>query len=85
MTTLHALRQKLFKGVDALDSQDINDYLGAILWLQYYQRDYGRQKAIRLLDEACEEWSKVRGCCAYCGECGAYHDPRGSDASHPEA
>ena len=73
---MNPLRQKLFDGLTALDKEDVHGYLGAILFLQYYQRDYDSQKAIRLLDEVSEDWSKMWGRCAYCGGRETFHDPR---------
>jgi len=74
---MSALRQKLLDGLDALDRQDTVGYLDAILWLQYYAKDYGVEKAVLLLDDVGCEWSLARNCCACCGERGTYHDPRG--------
>jgi hypothetical protein len=77
MILSHPLPTKLFEGLDALDRQDMPGYLDAIARLQYYARDYGDERAARLLDEVSHAWSLMRSRCAYCGERRAYHDPRG--------
>jgi len=71
------LQQKISSGLDALDRDDMPGYLSAITALQYYQGEYGSQQTIRMLDVVSQAWSIARGRCAYCGENGTYHDPRG--------